>query len=148
LDADPPAQGVKIARRLTLYGYTPRKGEAGGLDINPETAGVVKRIYEEYVSGASPRAIAAGLNADNIPAPRGGKWNASTINGNTARGQGLLLNEKFVGRVVGTREGRSKTRKLDAASLAQTLRVNGLSSMCRNFVFLTTGYSTRRTRGV
>jgi site-specific DNA recombinase len=64
-----------------LYGYTPRKGEAGGLDINPETAGVVKRIYEEYVSGASPRAIAAGLNADNIPAPRGGKWNASTING-------------------------------------------------------------------
>lgn len=83
-----------------LYGYTSRKGEAGVLDINPETAGVVKRIYEEYVSGASPRAIAAGLNADNIPAPRGGKWNASTINGNTARGQGLLLNEKFVGRVV------------------------------------------------
>jgi hypothetical protein len=62
--------------------------------------GVVKRIYEEYVAGASPRSIAAGLNTDNIPAPRGGKWNASTINGNTARGQGLLLNERFVGRVV------------------------------------------------
>jgi site-specific DNA recombinase len=83
-----------------LYGYTPRKGEAGVLDINTETASVVKRIYEEYVAGASPRSIAAGLNIDNIPAPRGGKWNASTINGNTARGQGLLLNEKFVGRVV------------------------------------------------
>jgi site-specific DNA recombinase len=52
------------------------------------------------VAGASPRAIAAALNADNIPAPRGGKWNASTINGNTARGQGLLLNERFVGRVI------------------------------------------------
>jgi site-specific DNA recombinase len=83
-----------------LYGYTPRKGEAGILDINHETAGVVRRIYEQYVSGTSPRAIAAGLNADNIPAPRGGKWNASTINGNTARGQGLLLNERFVGRVI------------------------------------------------
>jgi site-specific DNA recombinase len=83
-----------------LYGYTPRKGEAGVLDINPETASVVKRIYEEYASGASPRAIAAGLNVDDIPAPRGGAWNASTINGNTARGQGLLLNERFVGRVV------------------------------------------------
>jgi site-specific DNA recombinase len=83
-----------------LYGYTPRKGEAGVLDINPETADVVKRIYEEYVAGASPRAIAARLNADGISAPRGGKWNASTINGNTARGQGLLLNERFVGRVV------------------------------------------------
>jgi site-specific DNA recombinase len=83
-----------------LYGYTPRKGEAGVLDINTETAGVVKRIYEEYVAGASPRVIAARLNADDIAAPRGGKWNASTINGNTARGQGLLLNERFVGRVV------------------------------------------------
>jgi site-specific DNA recombinase len=83
-----------------LYGYAPRKGEPGVLDINPVTAGVVKRIYEEYVSSASPRIIAAGLNEDNIPAPRGGKWNASTINGNTARGQGFLLNERFVGRVV------------------------------------------------
>jgi site-specific DNA recombinase len=73
---------------------------AGILDINPETADIVKRIYEEYVTGASPRAIAAGLNGDSIPAPRGGKWNASTINCNTARGQGLLLNERFVGRVV------------------------------------------------
>jgi site-specific DNA recombinase len=36
-----------------LYGYTPRKGEAGVLDINLETAAVVKRIYEEYVAGAS-----------------------------------------------------------------------------------------------
>ncbi|MET4341181.1 hypothetical protein ABIC08_002766 [Bradyrhizobium sp. RT9b] len=83
-----------------LYGYTPRKGEPGLLDINPETSAVVKRIFEEYVAGASPRVIAAALNADNIPAPRGGKRNASTINGNTARGQGLLLNERFVGRVV------------------------------------------------
>ncbi len=83
-----------------LYGYTPRKGEPGILDINPETSAVVKRIFEEYVAGSSPRVIAAGLNADDIPAPRGGKWNASTINGSTARGQGLLLNERFVGRVV------------------------------------------------
>jgi site-specific DNA recombinase len=83
-----------------LYGYTPRKGEAGVLDINPETSAVIKRIYKEYAAGTSPRSIAAGLNSDNIPSPRGGKWNASTINGNTARGQGLLLNEKFAGRVV------------------------------------------------
>lgn len=30
-----------------LYGYTPRKGEPGILDINPETSAVVKRIFEE-----------------------------------------------------------------------------------------------------
>jgi site-specific DNA recombinase len=95
--------GVVLAGRNPggdLYGYTPRKGEAGVLDINPETSGIVTRIFKEYVGGASPRAIAAGLNTDGIAAPRGGKWNASTINGNTARGQGLLLNERFVGRVV------------------------------------------------
>jgi site-specific DNA recombinase len=94
-----------------LYGYTPRKGEAGVLDVNPETSGVVTRIFKEYVGGASPRAIAAGLNADGIAAPRGGKWNASTINGNTARGQGLLLNERFVGRVVWNKRRNVKDPK-------------------------------------
>jgi site-specific DNA recombinase len=106
-----------------LYGYTPRKGESGVLDINPETAGVVQRIYEEYISGASPRAIAAGLNADNVPAPRGGKWNASTINGNTARGQGLLLNERFVGRVVWNKRRSVK----DPKTGRRTTRLNSES---------------------
>lgn len=106
-----------------LYGYTPRKGEAGILDINPETSAVVKRIFEEYVAGASPRTIAAALNADDIPAPRGGKWNASTINGNTARGQGLLLNERFVGRVVWNKRRAVK----DPKTGRRTTRTNAQS---------------------
>ncbi|MDH2341530.1 recombinase family protein [Bradyrhizobium sp. SSUT77] len=106
-----------------LYGYTPRKGEPGILDINPETSAVVKRIFEEYVGGASPRTIAAALNADNILAPRGGKWNASTINGNTARGQGLLLNERFVGRVVWNKRRAVK----DPKTGRRTTRTNSQS---------------------
>ena len=32
--------------------------------------------------------------------PRGTRWNASTINGNNARGHGMLLNELYAGRIV------------------------------------------------
>ncbi|MGX4771065.1 recombinase family protein [Bradyrhizobium guangdongense] len=49
-----------------LYGYTPRKGKPGILDINPETSAVVTRVFEEYAAGTSPRAIAARLNAENV----------------------------------------------------------------------------------
>ncbi|WP_445216208.1 recombinase family protein [Bradyrhizobium sp. Pa8] len=94
-----------------IYGYRVRKGEAGVLDIDPETSKVVKRIFEEYGNGASPRKIAANLNQDGIPSPRGGVWNASTINGNIARGQGILLNERYVGRVVWNKRKNFKNPK-------------------------------------
>jgi site-specific DNA recombinase len=32
--------------------------------------------------------------------PRGKNWNASTINGNVARGHGMLINELYAGRIV------------------------------------------------
>ena len=111
---------VKAGRNAggDLYGYTPRKGEAGILDINPEAALVIKRIYTEYAGGSSPRLIAHGLNEDGVLSPRGGKWNASTINGNTARGQGLLLNEKFVGKVVWNK--RKSVKDLSGRRITRT----------------------------
>jgi hypothetical protein len=45
---------------------------------------VVRQIFSEYVAGNSPHRIAASLNAHQIPSPRGGQWNASTINGDGA----------------------------------------------------------------
>lgn len=83
-----------------IYGYKVRRGEPGILDVDPETSKVVKRIFEAYADGVSPRKIADSLNRDGVPSPRGGAWNASTINGNVARGQGILLNERYAGRVV------------------------------------------------
>ncbi|WP_083543380.1 recombinase family protein [Bradyrhizobium sp. CCGE-LA001] len=94
-----------------IYGYRVRKGEAGILDIDPDTSRIVKRIFEEYAAGASPRKIAAGLNRDGIPSPRGGVWNASTINGNIARGQGILLNERYAGVVVWNKRKNYKNPK-------------------------------------
>lgn len=86
------------------YGYRPLIEETrniddkGKLKINEDEAKIVLRIFEERAQRKSPRLIAAGLNCDNVPAPRGGKWNASTINGQKGRGVGIFHNELYVGR--------------------------------------------------
>jgi len=89
------------------YGYdvmrTPRPDgtmEAGDRRINDTEANVVRRIFREYAAGQSPRAVALGLNRDCIPGPRGRGWGASTINGNAARGTGILNNRIYIGKLV------------------------------------------------
>jgi len=82
------------------YGYSIVPGSPGELVIDDAQAEIVRRIFARFVAGATPRAIAAELNADRIAPPRGARWNASTINGNNARGHGMLLNELYVGRIV------------------------------------------------
>jgi len=58
--------------------------------VVPQEAAVVRRIFEEYLSGQSIRSIAASLNADGIPSPRGKQWRASTI-------RSILVNQKYTG---------------------------------------------------
>jgi site-specific DNA recombinase len=90
------------------YGYDVVPGEPDGRGslrrgfrvINEKEAEVVRRIYTEYVAGSTPREIAKRLNDDRIPPPRGKSWNASTINGNTLRSNGILLNQMYVGRII------------------------------------------------
>ena len=76
----------------------------GEREIHPEEAAIVRRIFTEYVEGQPPRAIAANLNRDGIPSPRGGLWNASTINGNRQRKNGILNNELYLGRITYNRQ--------------------------------------------
>ena len=85
------------------YGYEPVPGQTGELQIIEEEAAVIRRVFEMYVNRTSPRAIAAALNADGIPSPRGRQWNASTINGNDKRGHGILRNPLYVGKRVWNR---------------------------------------------
>ena len=82
------------------YGYTPAPGKNGERVIVEAEAQVVRRIFQEYVDGRTPREIARDLNSDKIAPPRGRAWNASTINGNRERGAGILQNELYVGRLV------------------------------------------------
>jgi site-specific DNA recombinase len=85
------------------YGYRPKKGEPGLLDIVHHEAEVVRRIFRAYASGISPRHIAYDLNAEQIPPPRGTIWNASTINGNRKRGNGIIQNPLYKGTMVWNR---------------------------------------------
>lgn len=89
------AQGLRMGGRL--YGYRPVKGEPGHVTIDDSEAAIVRRIFALYVDGYTPRAIAGRLNAEGIPAPRGGRWNASSIGGWGQRGNGIIGNSMYVG---------------------------------------------------
>ncbi|RHZ92316.1 recombinase family protein [Cereibacter sphaeroides] len=43
----------------------------GDFLIDEDQAAIVRRIFRDYAAGVSPRTIAAQLNAEYIPAPRG-----------------------------------------------------------------------------
>jgi site-specific DNA recombinase len=90
------------------YGYISKPGEPGRLVIVQSEAKVVCRIFREFVRGNTARDIAHRLNADRIAPPRGKAWNASTINGNGRRGNGLVRNELYVGRLVWNKVGMVK----------------------------------------
>jgi site-specific DNA recombinase len=82
------------------YGYRIDPLNKGGLFIVQEQADVVLRIFEEYERGKSPRTIAQELNAEGAPTARGIPWTASTIYGWAERGQGILRNPLYAGKLV------------------------------------------------
>ena len=86
------------------YGYACKTGEKGKLLIDPDEAEIVRRIFANYIDGDSPRQIAKRLNQDGILSPRGGKWNASTINGSKSRQNGILNNRLYIGETVWNRQ--------------------------------------------
>lgn len=92
------------------YGYvSARDSGTGKMEIQPEQARVVRRIFGDYANGMSPRAIAAALNREGVPSPgstrkraepRRRSWMASAIAGDARRGCGILNNEIYIGRVI------------------------------------------------
>ena len=76
----------------------------GHRTIDHDQAAVVRRIFQYYATGLSPKAIALKLNAEGIPAPRGGSWAGTAINGNRAKGTGILNNELYLGRQIWGRQ--------------------------------------------
>lgn len=83
------------------YGY--RITSVGERAIDEAKADVVRRIFALYLEGRSARAIAATLNAERVPAPRGSAWCASAIFGDVRRGIGILANPIYAGRQVWNR---------------------------------------------
>ena len=72
-----------------FLGYT--KDDKGKLVIVPEEAAIIKRIYREYLGGASLQDICNNLMADGILTGAGKeRWIPSTV-------QKILTNEKYIG---------------------------------------------------
>lgn len=90
------------------FGYRPVAGEPGRLAIDEAEAETVRRILNDYCAGYSPRDIAAALNREGVPGPRGGVWNASAIAGSRKRQNGILQNALYVGRIVWNRQSFAK----------------------------------------
>ena len=92
--------GYKILRRLLDDGSV----STGEREIDRDQAAIINRIFKEYTDGITPRQIAATLNGEGISSPRGGLWNASTINGSRLRRNGILNNELYLGRITYNRQ--------------------------------------------
>ena len=95
------------------YGYVPAaRGGTGQVEIDEGQAAVVRRIFQLYADGHSPRGIASLLNREGVPSPgstwaRGVRrkrgWVHSAINGNPTRGLGILNNDAYRGVVIWNR---------------------------------------------
>lgn len=82
-------QGKVQVNHNRFLGYT--KNEDGKLIIVPEEAGIVRRIYAEYMDGRSFLQIKRRLEADGIINGAGNaKWHESNI-------KQILTNEKYIG---------------------------------------------------
>ena len=92
-----------------------RDGDTKQVEIHAEHAETVRRIFTMYADGMSPRSIANTLNSEGVLSPgaswkrtdrgengkrRDGKWVASCIHGDPARGSGMLNNPRYLGRIV------------------------------------------------
>lgn len=97
------------------------------------------RIFQAYAAGRSPKGIALDLNSEGVAGPRGGAWSSSSINGNRARGTGILNNELYVGRLrwnrltyvkdpeTGRRRSRARSAHEQVAIEVPELRIIGQS---------------------
>lgn len=70
-----------------LIGY---QAVNGLVELVPEQAELVKRIYQLYLDGYGAQGIANILFEENAPTCLGGEWSAATV-------QSILRNEKYVG---------------------------------------------------
>jgi site-specific DNA recombinase len=91
--------GYDVVKHISAAGEPIR----GDRTVNDAQAEIVRRVFREFASGISPRAIARRLNDDGISGPEGALWTDSTLRGHAARGTGLINNELYIGKLVWNR---------------------------------------------
>lgn len=84
-----PALGYRVQHDILPSG----EQGPGYLVIDEDEAVIVRRIFTEYASGRSYKAIIDGLNADGIRTKRGSAYGSNSLHD-------LLKNEKYIGTLV------------------------------------------------
>lgn len=100
-------QNGNFIGRSAPYGYRKVQYKDGKrkcytLEPDPDTAHVVKLIFEMYRDGMGAARIADRLDELHIPAPTGGKWSQATI-------PCILSNPHYIGKVFWGRQPQTKT---------------------------------------
>jgi site-specific DNA recombinase len=94
--------------------------------IEPSEATVVRRIFELYNQGMTPKGIARRLNSEHVPPPRTSRgrrflgWTWTTINGSPKKAIGILNNPLYEGRAVWNRS--QKVRDPDTGKRVMRVR--------------------------
>ncbi len=107
--------GLPLVGKKAPYGYVwsdpaKKKGGKRRLALDPDTAPVVRRIFDLALAGNSLRSIAAALAADAIPSPDGKPtWSITTI-------RRILLNPVATGTAVAWRQNTNAGRPVNAAT--------------------------------
>jgi site-specific DNA recombinase len=126
--------GYDVVRKLEA------SGEAlhGERRINDVEAAIVRRIFQEFAQGRSPRAIAQSLNKESVPGPAGRSWGPSTISAIGSAARGSSTTSFNIGRLVWNRQQFIKDPNTGRRQAQLNPKVNGLSRRCRTSGSLTT----------
>ncbi|MEG3170367.1 recombinase family protein [Sphingomonas sp. LB3N6] len=97
----------------------------GSLEIGPDEAEVVRRIFTEFASDRSTRNTVKRLDEDGVPSPRGGLWNQSAVRGDPVKDVVVLNNPLYAGSLV--RERREWRRNPDSEKRERRYRLHDQS---------------------
>lgn len=137
-------RSVKTSQRLrgyhigsfAPYGYMKDPDEKGHLIIDPEAAGVIRKIYGLYLEGKGKQVIARILNESGVPNPTEYKRQHGMVRNKKAQSgtlwsyftiTNILTNEVYIGNMIQgkTGVGNYKTREKIAYAPDQWIVVNG-----------------------
>ena len=135
--------GYDVVKRSDAAGE-PMRGERS---INEAEAKIVRRIFREFAAGKSPRAIAVDLNREGVPGPFGNAWGDTTIRGHASRGNGILNNELYIGRLVWNRQRFIKDPSTGRRVSRRNPERNGSGPRCRSCASSMTRCGRRSRRG-
>ena len=119
-------EATTAATRVDGHGQAPVIGYRRV--IAGDEARVVRRIFEEYAAGRSPKAIVYDLNRDGVPPPRirGTKgWTWTALVGNRRLGTGILTITSTSDKSSGTVSGGRETPKRESGCPGSDRRMIG-----------------------